>query len=265
MQRFNYSAHPSLLRGTFKVGFMDGWTSLWKALWCSYSVSCRELCLAGFVDSHLSGNCCQVFPVASGQHDQLYNTHRNPAELFFFHLQTKSNTWTVKIKSHGQVNSCFMRLPVSVYLAMKPCLMSFLPMVSRCSTELQVAVMCQETQQCTSRRRRLPVKVDVNNVGFKRLRKFSFANVFLRTQMHSTCLFNLKDTENVWNCLVSNTDCKQKLCWLARKLHRVPLSRISARYALSTAVWNSSSLTRSWGLCCGIRECQRPAAVEAVL
>lgn len=31
--------------------------------------SCTELCLAGFVDSHLSGNCSQIFPVAFGQHN----------------------------------------------------------------------------------------------------------------------------------------------------------------------------------------------------
>lgn len=89
--------------------------------------------------------------------------------------------------------------------------------VSNYSTDLQVVVKYQETQQCAGK-------------GKKTGETFY---VFTH--------------RNVWKRLLSRTDCIQKCCWFTRTLHRAPLSRISdcGRYDARAAVWNSSSHTRS--------------------
>lgn len=79
--------------------------------------------------------------------------------------------------------------------------------------------------------------MDVNNADFKPFQKW-LRKCVLRKEMYTACLSQLKDTENVRKCLVSNTECKQKLCLFGRTLHGALLSRISdcVRYDVSAAV-----------------------------
>ena len=77
------------------------------------------------------------------------------------------------------LSACFLRINLQFFLWTAPhfvCLLyasdthTVQPIVSHCSTDLQVAVMSWETQQCSSKDREVedsePVSMDVNNPGY---------------------------------------------------------------------------------------------------
>ncbi len=75
-------------------------------------------------------------------------------------------------------------------------------MVSLYSTDQHVAVMCQDMQQCANKGREEEgceqINMDVNNAGFRILKKNRLCKCFMRKEMHSTRLLDLKNTQNAY-------------------------------------------------------------------
>lgn len=79
---------------------------------------------------------------------------------------------------------------------------TFLPMDSHYSPDLQVAVMCHETQQHVSKRKGrrslMASKYGCKQCGFQNVKtqNIGFANVLWRNEMHSTRLLDLRNIYN---------------------------------------------------------------------
>ncbi len=84
-----------------------------------------------------------------------------------------------------------------------------LPMISPYSTGPQVAVIYQETQQCTNRVwEEEDCKLDVNNAGVKILKKSALRMFFMKKEAHSL-LLDLNDKHNAfwWVTMNANITC----------------------------------------------------------
>ncbi len=94
---------------------------------------------------------------------------------------------------------------------------TIIPVVSHYCTDQQVAVARQKTQQCTNTGREGEDGRLVNNAGSNML----LWKCFMRKEMHSSHLLDLKDTQQLHN----NSQYKYNFCFLTRKLHRAALTK----------------------------------------
>ncbi len=89
------------------------------------------------------------------------------------------------------------------------CAHAHMPIVLHYSTDLQRAIMCQETKQCTNKGREEEdceqVNMNVNNADFRVLSKIGFA-CFMRKEMRSAHLLDLKHSHKAfwWVTLNAN-------------------------------------------------------------